>query len=75
MKHFLRPYRGVGIVVLLGVGAGMVVVPHGAAAQALPMVELLQGASPLLLHSSNSQGYLGVLVGDVDPDSAQKLKL
>ncbi len=74
MKHFLRPYHGVGIAVLLGVGAGMVVAPHGAAAQALPIVELLQGASPLLLHSS-SQGYLGVLVGDVDADSAQKLKL
>ncbi|MDR3771772.1 MAG: PDZ domain-containing protein [Terracidiphilus sp.] len=74
MKHFLRPYHGVGIVALLGLGAGMVVAPHGAAAQALPMVELLQGASPLLLHSS-SQGYLGVLVGDVDADSAQKLKL
>ena len=34
----------------------------------------IEEPSPLLLHSS-SQGYLGVLVGDVDNDSAPKLKL
>ncbi|HXR39453.1 MAG TPA: PDZ domain-containing protein [Terracidiphilus sp.] len=71
MKHFLRPYLGFGIVALLVV----VVAPHGAAAQAVPMVELLQGASPLLLHTSSSQGYLGVDLADVDQEKAQALKL
>ena len=34
---------------------------------------MIEGPSPLL--HSTSQGYLGVLVGDVDNDSAPKLKL
>jgi serine protease Do len=75
MKHFLRPYRSVGVLVLLGAGAGMVMAPGEAAAQSTQMVELLQGTSPLLLHSSSSQGYLGVWVDDVDADKAQTLKL
>jgi membrane-associated protease RseP (regulator of RpoE activity) len=75
MKHFLRPYRNVGILVLLGMGAGMVMAPGGAAAQSTQMVELLQGTSPLLLQHSGSQGYLGVWVDDVDADKAQTLKL
>jgi len=75
MKHFLRPYRNVGILVLLGTGAGVVMAPGGAAAQSTQMVELLQGTSPLLLQHSGSQGYLGVWVDDVDADKAQTLKL
>ena len=75
MKHFLRPYRNVGILVLLGTGAGVVMVPGGAAAQSTQVVELLEGTNPLLLHSSSSQGYLGVWVDDVDADKAQTLKL
>ena len=79
MNHFLRPYPyqriGMGIGVVLVLGAGMVAVPRGAGAQALPLVELLQGASPLLLHTSSSQGYLGVDLADVDQDKAQALKL
>jgi serine protease Do len=75
MKHFLRPYRSVGVLVLLGAGAGMVMAPGNAAAQSTQMVELLQGTSPLLLHSSSSQGYLGVWVDDIDADKAQTLKL
>jgi len=73
MKHFLRPYQGTAVVILVGVG--IVVAPRGAAAQAEPMVELLQGTSPLLLHSSASQGYLGVDLADVDQEKAQALKL
>ena len=72
MKHFLRPYRTVGIVVLAG--AGIVAVPGRSEAQSTQIVELLQGTSPLLLHGS-SQGYLGVWVDDVDADKAQTLKL
>jgi serine protease Do len=73
MKHFLRPYRTVGILVLLG--AGVFMAPGVAAAQSTQMVELLQGTSPLLLQHSSSQGYLGVWVDDVDADKAQTLKL
>ena len=74
MKHFLRPYHGVGVFVL-AVGVGMVATPRDAAAQAAPMVVLLQGTSPLLLHTSSSQGYLGVDLADVDQEKAQALKL
>jgi len=74
MKHFLRPYYGVGVFVL-AVGVGMVATPRDAAAQAAPMVVLLQGTSPLLLHTSSSQGYLGVDLADVDQEKAQALKL
>jgi len=69
MKHLLRPYRSVAIVLL----AGVAVAPPGAAAQSAKMVELLQGTSPLLY--SSSQGYLGVWVDDVDADKAQTFKL
>jgi serine protease Do len=75
MKHFLRPYRNVGVLVLLGTGAAVVMAPGGAAAQSTQMVELMQGTSPLLLQHSGSQGYLGVWVDDVDADKAQTLKL
>jgi len=74
MKHFLRPYRSVGVVVLLGMGAGMAAIPQRAAAQSTEIVELLQGTNPLLQHSS-SQGYLGVWIDDVDTEKAQALKL
>jgi serine protease Do len=72
MNHFLRPYRSVGIVVL--VGAGIVAIPGRSEAQSTQIVELLQGTSPLLLHGS-SQGYLGVDVADIDQEKAQTLKL
>jgi predicted metalloprotease with PDZ domain len=69
MKHFLRPYRYFGCVLLLGA-----ITPVGAAAQAREMAKLLNVPSPLLLHS-RSQGYLGVDLADVDPQKAQALKL
>jgi len=74
MKYFLRPYRRVGIVAMVGIGVAMVAGPGRAAAQSTQIVELMQGTSPLLLHGS-SQGYLGVWVDDVDNDKAQTLKL
>jgi serine protease Do len=74
MKHFLRPYTILGIVVLLGTGAGLYVAPAGALAQSGQIDELLQGTNPLLGHSS-AQGYLGVWVDDVDNEKAQALKL
>ena len=80
MKHFSRPYRNtihsphvaLGFAALL-LAAAIVLVPQHSAAQTSGFAQLLQDPSPLL-HSS-SQGYMGVLVGDVDNDSAQKLKL
>lgn len=75
MKHFSRPYRStslkIGCALLLGIGAA--VAPSIAAAQGSGLAQLLGGANPLL-HSS-APGYMGVLVGDVDADSAPKLKL
>ncbi len=74
MKHFSRPYRRVGIIALVGMGAALAAGSHKAAAQSTQFVELMPGTSPLLLHGS-SQGYLGVWVDDVDNDKAQNLKL
>jgi serine protease Do len=83
MKYFSRPYRtmfcsdsksrvfGVGVAALII--AGLFLAPHRVPAQSAGLAEVMQEPSPLL-HSS-SQGYMGVLVGDVDSDSASKLKL
>jgi gas vesicle protein len=56
-----------------GVGVALLA-PHSARAQATEITQILQESSPLLLTGS-SPGYLGVLLGDVDSDSAAKLKL
>lgn len=72
MKHHLRPYQSVAIAMILS--AGVVVAPPGAGAQSSELGKFLQKLDPLLSHSS-SQGYLGVLVADVDNDNASKLKL
>src|SRR6266568_7229232 len=72
MNCFMRPYIRLGVAALLG--ATVIVVPPGAAAQSSRVAQLVEEPSPLLLHSA-TQGYLGVLVGDVDNDSAPKLKL
>ena len=74
MKHFLRPYRSFGFIVLLGAAALAAMAPPGARAQGRELVQLLEGRNPLLLHSS-SQGYLGVDLADVDQEKAQALKL
>jgi serine protease Do len=72
MKHLLRPYTCLGIAAT-ALGAAALALP-GAWAQSGQIVQVLQEPSPLL-SSSGPQGYLGVLVGDVDADSAAKLKL
>ena len=71
MKHFLRPYKCLGFVVM--VGAAAVITLPAARAQMRAVAQLLQEPSPLL-HSS-SQGYLGVDLADVDQQKAQELKL
>ena len=76
MKYLSRPYRSslfsLGVAALFG--AGMVAAPPGAAGQVSSRIEQIVKEPGLLLHSG-SQGYLGVLVGDVDAESAPKLKL
>ena len=76
MKYLSRPYRStlfnLGVAALFG--AGMVAASPGAAAQVSSRIEQIVKEPALLLHSG-SQGYLGVLVGDVDAESAPKLKL
>ena len=69
MRYFLRPYQIIGVAALLT--AGWIAAPPGARAQTT-IAHLMQEINPLLSHS---QGYLGVLVSDVDNDSANKLKL
>ncbi|MGB6194319.1 MAG: PDZ domain-containing protein [Terracidiphilus sp.] len=75
MKHFLRPSNilvfKIGATALLTASA--VLLPFGAAAQLSGLARILEGPSRLL-HSS-TPGYMGVLVGDVDSDSATRLKL
>ena len=71
MKRFMRPYIQAGIALL---GAAITLAPATAPAQAMRVTQIAEEPNPLLLRSS-SQGYLGVLVGDIDSDSATKLKL
>jgi len=70
MKHLLRPFP---LIALVAVITGLTVRPQVATAQATQISQILEKVDPLLSHSS--QGYLGVLVSDVDSDSAARLKL
>lgn len=72
MKRFMRPYIHLGVAALWCAGTTML--PPGIAAQSSRIAQIIEEPSPFLLHP-NSQGYLGVLVGDVDSESAPKLKL
>ncbi|MGA8739634.1 MAG: PDZ domain-containing protein [Terracidiphilus sp.] len=69
MKRFMRPCIQVALL-----GAAITIAPTVAHAQAMRIAQIIEEPNLLLLHSG-SQGYLGVLVGDVDSDSANKLKL
>lgn len=73
MKYLSRPYRkfipSAGVIL----GAVLVMAPSGIQAQLSRITHVLEDHNPLL-HTA-SQGYLGVLVGDVDSESAPKLKL
>jgi serine protease Do len=72
MKHLLRPFKSIALG--MAMAAGAIGAPPVAPAQSTQISQILEKVDPLLLHS-NSQGYLGVLVSDVDNDSASKLKL
>src|SRR5579859_2169974 len=67
MKYILRPYIALALALVLGASPGV-------RAQSTRIAQILERVDPLLSHS-NSQGYLGVLVSDVDNDAASKLKL
>ncbi|MGA2833531.1 MAG: PDZ domain-containing protein [Terracidiphilus sp.] len=71
MTHVLRPHRSLGFLVLIGAWAAMA--PPVAAAQTRSVFQQLKDHTPLL--HSNSQGYLGVYLADVDQQSVQTLKL
>jgi C-terminal processing protease CtpA/Prc len=71
MKRFLRPYRSLVFFALLGAWAAMA--PPGTAAQPQRIFRHLKDHTPLL--HSNSQGYLGVDLADVDQQKAKALKL
>ncbi len=71
MKHFLRPYRCLEAAILLGIGLCFAL--PGAFAQTSRITQILEEPGHLL-HSS-TPGYLGVLVGDVDAESASKFRL
>jgi serine protease Do len=66
MKYVLRPFIAIALGVILGAAPG-------ARAQSTSISRILEKVDPLLSHTS--QGYLGVMVSDVDNDSATKLKL
>ena len=70
MNCFMRPHIQVGVALL---GAALSLAPFAAEAQLTRISQFVDEPNPLL-HTA-SQGYLGVLVGDVDNDSAAKLKL
>lgn len=80
MKYFSRPYRNISrslpksalFVVAALMAVGPAFVPGRVAAQSAGLAQMME--EPSLLHSS-TQGYMGVLVSDVDSDSASKLKL
>lgn len=76
MMYFSRPYQNthLGMVAVAAIAAGALLVPQSAHSQSMGIAQVLEEPSPLL-GSSGSQGYLGVLVGDVDSDSAAKFKL
>jgi serine protease Do len=79
MKYFSRPLqisvpdRTCTWIAAALLGAGTLLGARPAAAQSAGLAQMLEEPSPLL-HAS-AQGYMGVLVGDLDSDTAAKLKL
>lgn len=71
MKHFLRPNRCLGIVALVTLALTLPSTP--AYSQTSRITQILEEPGHLL--HSNPPGYLGVLVADVDTDTASRLKL
>ena len=77
MKRFMRPDIRIGFAILgaaITLAPAMMLAPARMNAQVSRVTQIIEEPNPFLLHSGNP-GYLGVLVGDVDNDSANKLKL
>src|SRR5215472_909865 len=72
MKSLLRPYIHLGGA-LVALGALAIAVRPPTAMAQPGISHILHDLNPLISHSS--PGYLGVMVSDVDNDSAQRLKL
>jgi membrane-associated protease RseP (regulator of RpoE activity) len=68
----MRPYFHLGVAALAG--AMLAVTLPGADAQSSRISQIITEPNPLAVHSG-AQGYLGVLVSDVDAESASRLKL
>jgi serine protease Do len=71
-RQFMRPTIQVGVALL---GAAIILAPHTGRAQLTRISQIIDEPSPLLHSGAPAQGYLGVLVADIDNDSASKLKL
>jgi len=71
MKYLLRPYKNLGIAVMLG--TALTVTPHATRAQGNHLEHFVFSSTPMLF--ATSQGYLGVDITDVDQEKAQALKL
>src|SRR4051794_5801744 len=71
-RQFMRPTIQVGVALL---GAAIVLAPHTGRAQLTRITQIVDEPNPLLFSGAPAQGYLGVLVADIDNDSAGKLKL
>jgi len=72
MNCFMRPYIHLGVAFVAS--AMLAATPSVAGAQSLRIAQIVTEPNPLAVHSG-SQGYLGVLVSDVDSESASRLKL
>jgi S1-C subfamily serine protease len=71
MKYCLGPYTSLGLAVTLG--AALTLAPRAIRAQTSD-IQQVQSSDPSL-NGSNSQGYLGVELADIDNEKSQALKL
>jgi S1-C subfamily serine protease len=72
LRPYIRPYLHFGAA-LVAIGALAFAVHPPAAAAQTGISQVLHQLNPFISHSS--PGYLGVLVSDIDAESAQKFKL
>ena len=68
----MRPTIQVGVALL---GAAIILAPITGRGQLTRISQIIDESIPLLHSGGASPGYLGVLVGDIDNESASKLKL
>lgn len=68
----MRPNIQVGVALL---GAAIILAPQAGRGQLTRISQIIDEPIALLHSGGPSQGYLGVLVGDIDNESANKLKL